>query len=554
MLIDEHSVAAGTSIDTDICVIGAGPAGITFAREFIGSPVRVTVLESGRFDYDERIQNLGIGEVTSPYFDSDALVNGRRRQFGGTANLWTYETEPRDRRLYARCLPPESIDLTAPAGDQGAAWPVSPADLEPFYRRAQLVWNGAPFDYGVETWGGNEARPIDTANDVLETRICQHGPADVFYLRYRDDLCSAENVDLYLGCTAIEFPSETSVNAARGLTVARDDGSTISVAAGVYVVAGGGVENVQLLLSSEFTRPGAVGNRHDNIGRYVTTHPEFRLGAITPSSRLSFDDIALYDLRWVGRFMVSGFLTLSEEKKRAERLLNMSVALVPRGPGYGSDAHWALASLRGPLRRHEVPTHVPAHVMAALRSPRDTANALLRMRGIYEEFRGGWSRPEVDKDEFAAIELWAAPEQAAERHSRYSMSNKRDWLGRPQIRLEWHWSREDRDNIERSAAIIGPALAAAGLGTYTRLFELDGPMRPRLDGLHHPMGGTRMSPDPQVGVVDENCKIHGLTNVYTIGSSVFPTGLGYANPTLTLLALTLRAADHLKARLAISCD
>ncbi len=548
MLIDEFPSATNGVIETDICVIGAGPAGITFAREFVGLPTRVTLLESGQFEYDEKIQQLGEGELDSRYFDKDAITVGRRRQFGGTPNLWCYETEPGDGRLYARSVPPEAIDLAPRDDEPSLCWPLSLDDLHPFFQRAQFLWNGAKFDYDVSTWA-NTLAPVDSSGGLLATRISQHGPADVFSLRYRDDLLSAANIDVYLGCTGLALESDGTAGRARSLRVARGDGKTFSVAAKVYVVAGGGVENAQLLLLSEMTRPGAVGNRHDNVGRYVAAHPEFRMGAIAPSRREVFDEIGLYDIRWVGRHMVSGFLTIAEDVKRSEKLLNMSVALVPRGPGFGTKAHRAMASLRGPIRRGELPSHLSADIRSILRSPQDAADALLRKRAHYEEFLGGWSRPDVDRQQFKAIELWAAPEQTAERNNKFTLINQRDWLGRERVKLEWQWSQSDRDNIERSVGIFSSQVEAAGLGSFTRLVEFDGPARLRLTGLHHVMGGTRMHVDPSLGVVDENCLVHGLTNVYVAGSSVFPTGLGYANPTLTLLALTLRLADHVKGDL-----
>ena len=551
MLIDESSSATDGVIETDICVIGAGPAGISFAREFIGLPIRVTLLESGRFEYDEKVQQLGQGDLDSYYLDKGAIARGRRRQFGGTSNLWCYTTEPGDARLYARSVPPEAIDLAPRADQPSLCWPLSLDELDPFFRRAQSVWNSGPFDYDVNTWATDLARPLDTPS-ALATHICQHGPADVFSLGYRDDLLSAPNIDVYLGCTGLALESDDTAGRARSLRVARGDGKTFSVAAKVYVVAGGGVENVQLLLLSEMTRPGAVGNQHDNVGRYVTSHPEFRMGAIVPSRREVFDEIALYDIRWVGRHMVSGFLTIAEDVKRSEKLLNMSVALVPRGPGFGTEAHRALASVSGPIQRREMPTQISASIRSILSSPQDAADALLRMRGQYEEFRGGWSGPDVDRQQFKAIELWAAPEQSAERDNKITLVDERDWLGRKQVKLDWRWSQSDRDNIERSVGIFSSQIEAAGLGSFRRLFKSEGPARPRLKGLHHPMGGTRMHVDPRFGVVDETCLVHGLANVYVAGSSVFPTGLGYANPTLTLLALTLRLADHVKVDLGVS--
>ena len=106
MLFDETRIKHGDVIETDVCIIGAGPAGITVAREFIGTPVHVTVIESGRFDYDEQIQRLADGDVDSYYFDTNAIADGRRRQFGGTSNLWIYTTEPDDGRRYARLFHP----------------------------------------------------------------------------------------------------------------------------------------------------------------------------------------------------------------------------------------------------------------------------------------------------------------------------------------------------------------------------------------------------------------------------------------------------------------
>ena len=354
-------------VETDICVIGAGPAGIAFAREFIDLPIRVTLLESGQFTYDGSAQELAAGEVNSYYFDRDALAEGRRKQFGGTANMWLYMADPDDGRRYARCLPPESIDLAPCTGQSSSCWPVTFEDLDPFFRRAQSVWNGGPFDYAADSWASDTARPIDTPDGLLVTRICQHGPGDVFSVRYRDDLLSAANIDVYLGCTGLALEVESAPGRAERLTVARGNGQRLSVAAKVFVVAGGGAENVQLLLSSEVTRPGAAGNRHDNVGRYVTSHPEFRMGTIDPSRHELFDEIALYDLRWVGRHMVSGFLTIADDVKRSENLLNMSVGLLPRGSTFGTDAHHAMASLSAAARRGEMSSNLFANIRPLLR-------------------------------------------------------------------------------------------------------------------------------------------------------------------------------------------
>ena len=117
MLIDSRTVATDAVVEADICIIGAGPAGITLAREFIGSSLRVVLLESGNFENDKHIQELSQGKVNSQYYGADALAVGRQRQFGGTPNKWVYTTEPGDGRLYARCVPPEALDFESHADD-----------------------------------------------------------------------------------------------------------------------------------------------------------------------------------------------------------------------------------------------------------------------------------------------------------------------------------------------------------------------------------------------------------------------------------------------------
>ena len=168
-------------------------------------------------------------------------------------------------------------------------------------------------------------------------------------------------------------------------------------------------------------------------------------------------------------------------------------------------------------------------------------------RQRYREFSGGWSRPQVDRRGFGRIEIHVATEQSADRENRIGLAATRDGLGRQRASLQWRWSENDRHNIARSLSILTAQIEGTRLGRVTRWVEFDGAGRPFFTGLHHPMGGTRMHPDPRHGVVDENCLVHGTANLYVAGSSVFPNGHGYPNPTLSLIALAIRLADHMKA-------
>ena len=544
VIIQASTIGRAEGLETDICVVGAGPAGISLALGLIGRGLRVTLVESGAFEHDPQVQELSAGDVRSDDYAPGALGDGRRRQFGGTTNLWAYRTEPGSGRRYARSLPPEEIDFERRGEEPGAGWPFRLADLARFLERAQRVWNGGPFDYSVETWGDDSTPPLQSPRGMLITRMSQHGPRDVFTLRYRDDLLAAEDVTVLVQCTAVELEWDAASRVVRRAIVARGDGSRFAIAARAFVLASGGIENVQLLLASDATRPGGPANPHDVIGRWITDHPEFRMAVVSPADASVLDRLGLYDIRWVRNSMVSGFLTLPEALKRDEGLLNVSVAMAPQPAGFGSRSHRALSALRA-IRRREVPSHLATNLAALAGSPRETIAALRLGSARYMEHLGGWSRPDVDRSTFAAIELWAATEQSASRDNRLHLSEARDRLGRPRIAMEMRWSDEDRRNFQRSATLITEELEASGIGRVRPWVEMAGAARPYNTGYHHPMGGTRMHPDPRFGAVDPDCRVHGTANLYVAGSSVFASGHGYANPTLSIIALAVRLGDHL---------
>ena len=398
----------------------------------------------------------------------------------------------------------------------------------------------------MRDWNGGDHLPIKFPDDRIASRMCQHGPADVFFLRYRDDLITAQNVTVHIGSTALALEAGADRRSINRVQVTSENGARCAVTAKVFVLAGGGIENAQLLLLSEPTKPGEPGNLYDNVGRYLTDHPEFRMGSIRVADPDVIDRLSLYDLRWDGPFMVSSFLTIQEEVKRSQDLLNMSVALVAQSKGFGTRAHYSMATMRSMLRQRRI-WEAAGCIPSILNSPRGAIVGLLRSFGPkYQENNGGWSQRRARDEGFDTIELWAASEQTPSRENRISLSTERDRLGRTRPKLEWSWAESDRENVSKSIGLIIPELERVGLGRYMQWAELLGPRCPRFLGLHHPMGTTRMHRKPEFGVVDEDCLVHGLHNLYIAGSSVFPTGHGYANPTLTILALTQRLADRIR--------
>lgn len=542
-------------LTADICVVGAGVAGLTLAHQLIDSGLSVVVVEGGQWEPDAAAQDLARAQLDAPHYTPDAVSAGRRRQFGGTANDWTHVTKPGSGRVYARSLRGEAIDFEAKSWQRSSGWPITSEDLDPWYDRAQRAWSG--HEPGALTEPALAARPpLPLGPGPLTTRIADYGPSDVFTLAFRDDLVNADNVTILVGATVVSLESDRGGTAVRTAVAVRSGGGRLRIRAGSFVLAGGGVENVQLLLTSEVGAPGGVGNRHDVVGRYLTDHPEFRMGSIVPADTSLIDSIGLYDMHWVGGAMVSGLLTLSQQVKRDERLLNVGAVLIPQPAAFGSGAERALRALHAAARtRSARAAWGPATQIAA--APTATA-AVLRMRrekrrGHFDHgdgfvwHRGGWSRAGYDRTRFGVVEVHAATEQTPHRDNRIQLGDRRDDLGRRRVEVRLHWSEQDYDNVGRSIDLFDQEITRSGIGSFEKWVEHRGPRQPMTTGLHHPMGGTRMSEDPRTGVVDVDCRVHGTDNLFVAGSSVFSTGLGYSNPTLTVVALALRLAEHLRS-------
>jgi choline dehydrogenase-like flavoprotein len=294
------------------------------------------------------------------------------------------------------------------------------------------------------------------------------------------------------------------------------------------VLATGGIENARLLLASRSTRPDGLGNDHDLVGRYFMEHPHIPVAAHVACNRPSaLPALFTRNLLHEGT-PVHATLVPTEEWLRSARLQ-------------------AAAFTVGVMAHYDRDAAVPADewqtgdVFQVLQDL-DPAGAEPAGAGRLE----GW--PPADAAG-AHLVLGGACEQAPDPESRVVLGPERDALGMPRAQLNWRLGQGDRDSLYRVLRGIGRELGALGIGRLRPLIGPDEDWPEEVLGGNHHMGTTRMARDPKQGVVDADCKVHGIANLYIAGSSVFPTG-GSANPTLTLVALALRLANHLQARLA----
>jgi choline dehydrogenase-like flavoprotein len=553
MLIDALKLPAESLVETDICIIGAGAAGITLARELRDRPEQVCLLESGGLDYEEQAQSLYAGEnIGVPYFP---LKESRGRYFGGSTNLWGGWSRPMD-----------ESDFEHRPWMPYSGWCFSKAELDPYYERAQVACHLGPYAYDFDSWqdalAQQQRRQLPFSSDRLATYLWQIIPST--HLRfgeaYQAEIEQASNITTYLHANVLEIETTDSAQAVTRLRVASSDGKQFYVAAKVFVLAAGGIENPRLLLASNRVQSAGVGNQHDLVGRFFMEHPYLISGKLQLSR-----PALLYAGRncQIDETFLAAALALSKEVQEREQLLNFSARLLPyeeewvqalkRLKRLGKPrtvGHQAFPKLQEhkEQRRKHFPTIKEGNKHEDTSVIQDLAIAIGSVDRIAAKAVNKLRKKPASKQP-QLCETHLIGEQAPNPDSRITLSRDRDKLGMNRVQLDWRLSPIDKYTIQRSQQLIAEEFERSGLGTMQIELDDDDASWESLRGSYHHIGTTRMSSNPREGVVDEHCQVHGIHNLYIAGSSVFPTS-GLSNPTLTIVALTIRLADRIKQQMS----
>jgi choline dehydrogenase-like flavoprotein len=494
MLLDARRVDEGSDVDCDVCVVGAGAAGITIARELAKTRLRVCVLESGGLDLDADTQALYNGEsVGHPY----SLPASRLRYFGGTTNHW-----------HGWCRPLDEIDFEPRAGVPHSGWPLARSELDRHYAAARGLCQLRERTFDAADWARITGTKLFRPTPKVESTVFQVSPPTRFGKVYRHDLRRARNVRVLLHANVVRIELDPGGASVRRVRVATLSKRTFAVRARRVVLAAGAIENARLMLASTDVDRRGVGNGNDLVGRFFADHPHITVGSVRfPAKRRAS---AYYGVHPIGS--IPSYFHLPGPHPRAEGMLKTT------------DAYVRAARL---LRCCFVFTDPP--VASALGA---------QVHTVARDVDGG--------DLSYSRTLRLRVEQAPNRDSRVALAADLDRLGVPKVKLDWRLSDFERRSAARAVAALAEALGASGLGRVNNraLLDEDAVWLEAVGGSHH-MGTARMHAEPRQGVVDANCRVHGIPNLYVAGSAVFPT-TGYANPTLTIVALALRLAEHLK--------
>jgi choline dehydrogenase-like flavoprotein len=485
----------------------------------------VCLIESGGLKGHAGTQSLAKGELANGF--GFPLDETRVRGFGGTTAIWQ-----------GACRPLDAFDLEPHDWIPHSGWPFTRAELDPYYARAQAVCEIGPPSYELEDWEEADATRLPLDPRWVETQIFQISPPTRFAQVYRQAIFSAPNITTLLYANVLEIETTDTTRVVTGVRVGTLNGSRLTVRARVYVLAVGGVETPRLLLSSNRHNPAGLGQEHDLVGRFFMDHPRLESAVLQlkdPATRMRL--YGVHSSNGATPTAVEGFLSIARATLAEQRMGRCAFQVPPAWrsyPEFHSAGVMALRQIGWAVRARQIPYQWPHRLRTVVAGAR--AVVLTGIRRLQEA-----------RESQSQFVLTACAEQAPNPLSRVVLADTRDAFGVRRARLEWRLSDFDLWTIRRGTEVLASAVQAAGLGQVTSLIDANGKSRKLRAGFHH-MGTARMHRDPSQGVVDPNCRVHGVSNLFIAGSAIFPTG-GYANPTLTIIALALRLAEHVRDQL-----
>lgn len=550
---NEHS-----SLNADVCIIGSGPAGLSIAAQFIGTNIKICVLESGGLSPDPADERLSAFESVGV----QRVEGTRRRAFGGTSWAWT-----------GQCGVMDEIDYQARPWVPFSGWPISSDDVAPYLERAGRLlglgpvvternwrevirragdlntWDhqllqAALFQFSRESQESSEGartfalKKVEGGNNLGSLQHAGAPQAVNFGTMYRQEFERSENIKVLLHANATEIHTSENSKKVRSVTVRSTTGSTLTVNSKVVVLAAGGIDNARLLLASRSNSPCGLGNARGMVGRFLADHPMALAAVYNGEGSREFRRQLGH--RWLdaggNRHLYQCGLRINPELQRREELLNCAFHLVEYGETIPSVVR-AGRFLRS-LKNEGFTSQTSVDLFELARDP------VGLLKGGYDRYVA--RQPTLSKPDTVAV--CCVVEQQLDADSRVLLSDVQDELGMPQARIDWRVADADFHTAKRATQILIAEMRRVGLPLpELQPWLSEGPdeFRAQVHDMAHPMCSTRMSGDPSTGTVDLNCQVHGVDGLYVAGSSTFSTP-GYMNPTLMIVALSLRLSDHIK--------
>lgn len=524
----------------DVCIVGAGPVGLKLALGLAGRGLKILLVEAGGKTPSVPGEEAGC-EIADPR-RHHPVHEISRRGLGGTSAIWA-----------GRCIPLDDCDFAPHAVAPGADWPITAGDMSPFVTEAcDFLRCGTPNFRG--------------SSDVLPPMNgLQTGPQERWSAQpnmhhaHRDALAAAPDIEIMLNTVATRVIIDAASRRVSGL-IAVQDGRRLCIVARTFILAGGALQTTRLLMATWQETPLAFGGDQGALGRYYMGHLSGSIAKIvfTPGGH---DREFLFKRDQEKRY-TRRYLRLDPLVQAEHGLLNMAAR--PELPPLHDSAHRSGAlsmsylglampilgpkMLAEPIRSRKLgPPGTPKlpHVVNTLRNPLGSlefAASFLKARYVDEGRMPGLFLVNPARRYDFSYHAEHAPSPS----SRVRLHSWPDPAGLPKIEVDLHFSEDDARSVVSTHAQMGKRLQSAGVAEL--VYEVPESDRVQavldqaIDGAHQ-IGSARMSAMPNTGVVDADCRVHGLGNLFVAGSAVFPRS-GQANPTLTAVGLAARLAQH----------
>ncbi|MHA2032240.1 MAG: GMC family oxidoreductase, partial [Candidatus Kariarchaeaceae archaeon] len=411
MLIDSRTIPKNKIIETDVCIIGAGAAGITIAREFIGQNFQVCLMESGGFEYDEYTQSSYEGINVGQDYD---IKGSRLRYFGGTTNHWA-----------GFCRPIDEIDFEKRDWIPNSGWPFKKSDLDNYYKRAHKICQIGPYNYQVKDWESKDYPTLLFNKDTVISKFFQLSPPTRFGKVYRDEIINTENIDTYLYANAVDIESNYNAKTVKSVRFSTLENNIFWISAKFFIIASGGIENARLLLSSDKVQKNGLGNQNDLVGRYFMEHLEIIAALFLPSNPVLSGFYKTHKIKNnIAKGTIIGVLSLSDKTRQKEKLLNLT------------------SELKG-ISINEYKDEFLSHISNVI----NEVDFMIDKSNISNNYN-------ISEQRYI-YRLTSSSEQVPNPSSRVTLSTKRDRFNMRRIKLNWQLTEFDRHSLLRSYQIIG---------------------------------------------------------------------------------------------------
>jgi len=512
-------LSADTSdFDADLCIIGGGVAAYTLISSLHNSPLRILVIERGGLNPGPDHEKEKESEITGHTFTGH--LEGRYFGLGGTSEYWG-----------GQALPLDEFDFSKKDWVEFSGWPIPFEEIKPFYPEAEKLFKVDHVSFEADVFTLRKLKPLSLDPSSVKFHFSKWSPRPNFKPALIDALVSNERSHILLNAVVSTLEYNIEKKKVSQIHFECSNGRRGTVKATNFILASGGIENARLLLCS----PTIPQNKW--IGRMFQDHPTAQVATLLPT------DMSLlqryFGYFFIGRTRCLPRLSLSSDIQTSKKLI-AATAFIQFLPKEGS-LFESMKEVYRSISRMKIPSkRMIVNLFISMRNLKD----VIPIMKAYSVNRSVYVPDSLPR-------LTVMIEQVPSSESHISLSSERDKYGMAKAKINWCIPDATIHTLKEFCLILEVAFQRIQLGNIqweTWLSESNEIIKKNLSDAFHHMGTTRMGQSETTGVVDENCRMHGVGNLYIAGSSVFPTS-GHSNPTLTFMALAIRLGRHLEAQL-----